>query len=96
MAEGLDQARVARNFDRRLALHSPETALRPSWPGCAGACPRVVGAEAKALDLLGGSPVRLQRFGVLCPECCGSPHGGQPGADGYFRPRPFRRTNSDS
>ncbi|WP_433549247.1 SDR family NAD(P)-dependent oxidoreductase [Streptomyces sp. CA-294286] len=65
-ATGLDAAGIARAFDRRLALHSPEMAADTIVEGVARGRARVlVGAEAKALDLLGRvSPTGSQRFGT--------------------------------
>lgn len=65
-AAGLDAAGIARAFDRRLALHSPEMAADTIVEGVARGRARVlVGAEAKALDLLGRvSPTGSQRFGT--------------------------------
>ncbi|MER6393831.1 SDR family oxidoreductase [Streptomyces sp. NPDC059382] len=65
-AAGLDAAGIARAFDRRLALHSPEMAAETIVEGVARGRARVlVGAEAKALDLLGRvSPTGSQRFGT--------------------------------
>jgi len=65
-SEGLDAARIARAFDRRLALHSPEMAADTIIEGVRRRRARVlVGAEAKALDLLGRiTPVGSQRFGT--------------------------------
>ncbi|MFI6644538.1 SDR family NAD(P)-dependent oxidoreductase [Streptomyces sp. NPDC050504] len=65
-AEGMDAARIARAFDRRLALHSPEMAADTIVEGVAAHRARVlIGAEAKALDLLGRiSPTGSQRFGT--------------------------------
>ncbi|WP_434599879.1 SDR family NAD(P)-dependent oxidoreductase [Streptomyces sp. A5-4] len=65
-AEGMDAAGIARAFDRRLALHSPEMAADTIVEGVVRRRARVlVGAEAKALDLLGRiSPVGSQRFGI--------------------------------
>ncbi|GAA0444783.1 SDR family oxidoreductase [Streptomyces sp. NPDC046215] len=65
-AAGLDAAGIARAFDRRLALHSPEMAADTIVEGVVRRRARVlVGAEAKALDLLGRvSPAGSQRFGT--------------------------------
>lgn len=65
-AEGMDAAGIARAFDRRLALHSPEMAADTIVEGVVRRRARVlVGAEAKALDLLGRiSPAGSQRFGT--------------------------------
>lgn len=66
-AEGLDAARIAQAFDRRLALHSPEMAADTIVEGVRARRARVlIGAEAKALDLLGRiTPVGSQRFGAF-------------------------------
>ncbi|MGW1493545.1 SDR family NAD(P)-dependent oxidoreductase [Streptomyces sp. NPDC002402] len=65
-SEGLDAAGIARVFDKRLALHSPEMAADTIIDGVRRRRARVlVGAEAKALDLLGRiTPVGSQRFGT--------------------------------
>ncbi|MFE3325696.1 SDR family NAD(P)-dependent oxidoreductase [Streptomyces sp. NPDC059176] len=65
-AEGLDAAGIARAFDRRLALHSPEMAARTIVEGVRKRRARIlVGAEAKALDRLGRlAPTGSQRFGA--------------------------------
>jgi NADP-dependent 3-hydroxy acid dehydrogenase YdfG len=48
-----DQAHVARHFDTKLARMSPERAAEIIWAGVRADKPRVVvGADAKALDLL--------------------------------------------
>jgi len=66
-AEGLDAAAIARKFDQRLALHSPEMAARAIVNGVRRRRARVViGAEARALDRLARlTPVGSQRFGAL-------------------------------
>lgn len=65
-AEGLDAAGIARAFDRRLALHSPEMAADTIVEGVHRRRARVlIGAEAKALDLLGrAAPASSQLFGA--------------------------------
>ncbi|WP_316525477.1 SDR family NAD(P)-dependent oxidoreductase [Kitasatospora brasiliensis] len=65
-ADGLDAASIARAFDRRLALHSPEMAARTIVDGVRRNRARViVGGEAKALDLLARiTPTGSQRFGA--------------------------------
>ncbi|MFC7310215.1 SDR family NAD(P)-dependent oxidoreductase [Streptomyces monticola] len=66
-AQGLDAAAIARAFDKRLALHSPEMAAETIVRGVRARRARVlIGAEAKALDLLGRvSPTGSQRLGAL-------------------------------
>ncbi|MFJ3904674.1 SDR family NAD(P)-dependent oxidoreductase [Streptomyces sp. NPDC090025] len=66
-ADGLDAAAIARAFDRRLALHSPETAAEAIVRGVHGGRARIViGAEAKALERFGRlAPVASQRFGAV-------------------------------
>ncbi|MGH3758469.1 SDR family NAD(P)-dependent oxidoreductase [Actinophytocola sp.] len=66
-AEGLDAASIARAFDRKLALHSPEMAARTIVNGVRRRRARVlIGAEAKALDRLARlTPTGSQRFGAL-------------------------------
>ncbi|MFJ6433413.1 SDR family NAD(P)-dependent oxidoreductase [Streptomyces sp. NPDC091416] len=65
-SQGLDAAGIARAFDRRLALHSPEMAADTIISGVRRRRARVlVGAEAKALDLLSRiAPSGSQRFGA--------------------------------
>lgn len=78
---GLDQAAVARTFDRRLAFHSPEMAARVIVEGVRRRRARVVvGAEAKALERLGRiTPVGSQRLGVWVSRLVGlSRHPGPP------------------
>ncbi|MEU6672501.1 SDR family oxidoreductase [Streptomyces sp. NPDC046727] len=66
-AAGLDAASIARAFDKRLALHTPEMAAETIVRGVHEQRARVlIGAEAKALDLLGRiSPAGSQRFGAV-------------------------------
>lgn len=65
-AAGLDPAALARNFDRRLALHSPTMAAAAIIDGVGRHRARiVVGAEAKALDWLARlTPVGYQKVGA--------------------------------
>jgi NAD(P)-dependent dehydrogenase (short-subunit alcohol dehydrogenase family) len=65
-ARGWDPASVARVFDERMALHSPEMAAAAIVRGVRRHRARiVVGAEAKALDWLARvTPAGSQRFGV--------------------------------
>jgi short-subunit dehydrogenase len=74
-ADGLDAARIAGIFDRRLALHSPERAAAAILAGVRRSRPRVVlGAEAKALDRLSRiSPAAGQRAGVWMSRLLGMP-----------------------
>jgi NAD(P)-dependent dehydrogenase (short-subunit alcohol dehydrogenase family) len=66
-APGLDAAAIARAFDRRLALHTPEMAADTIVRGVHEQRARVlIGAEAKALDRLGRiAPAGAQRFGAV-------------------------------
>ncbi|URN13534.1 SDR family oxidoreductase [Streptomyces radiopugnans] len=66
-AAGLDAASIARAFDKRLALHSPEMAADTILRGVHENRARVlIGAEARALDLLARiAPTGSQRFGAV-------------------------------
>ena len=72
-AEGLDPAAIARTFDKRLALHSPEMAASRIVAGVRANRARIViGAEAKFLDRLSRlAPVRSQQAGVLMSRLLG-------------------------
>jgi short-subunit dehydrogenase len=73
VAAGLDAAAIARTFDRRLALHSPEMAAATILTGVRKRKARVVvGAEAKALDWLARlTPAGSQRVGVRVARLLG-------------------------
>lgn len=73
VAEGLDAAAIARVFDERLALHSPDRAAATIVAGVRAHKARIViGAEAKALDRLARvTPRGAQRFGVLFARALG-------------------------
>ncbi|MFI9626387.1 SDR family NAD(P)-dependent oxidoreductase [Streptomyces sp. NPDC052042] len=66
-APGLDPASIARAFDKRLALHTPEMAAETIVRGVQARRARVlIGAEARALDVLGRiAPASSQRFGAI-------------------------------
>ncbi|MEV6609075.1 SDR family oxidoreductase [Kutzneria sp. NPDC051319] len=64
VADGLDPDSVARVFDRRMALHSPEMAARTILTGVQRQRARIlIGGEAKLFDLLNRvTPTGSQRF----------------------------------
>lgn len=73
VADGLDGGAIARIFDRRLALHTPEAAAGVILDGVLDGRARVlIGAEAKAFDLLARlAPAGAQRAALAFSRAIG-------------------------